>query len=141
MSEDEHPLDRAERERIDAPPQPRDEESRFTTSEAGSLASKTQQQYVAQVEALKAEGDLSLLHAHPELADPKTLRDMQDGVKQMFGAAGISHQDLLTFVANNPWIHAPLAQEFLYHAVKNYRAERKTRTTAALQATKSRRIK
>jgi hypothetical protein len=91
-------------------------------------------EYAASVYALKALGDQSLLAAHPELADPETMRTMREGVPEMFGAAGVSEQDLVAFVANNPWVHRPLAQEFLFQAAKNYRALRKSKPAAALRA-------
>jgi hypothetical protein len=98
-------------------------------------------EYVAAVHAIKALGDESLLAAHPELADPQTMREIREEVFNMFGSTGITRRDLVVFVANNPWIHTPLVQEFLFQAVKNYRAERKTRTAAALRAAKSRKTR
>jgi hypothetical protein len=97
-------------------------------------------EYAAAVYAIKALGDESLLAAHPELADPQTMREMREEVFGMFGSTGITRRDLVTFVATNPWVHTPLAQEFLFQAVKNYRAERKSKA-AALQAAKSRNTK
>jgi hypothetical protein len=83
--------------------------------------------FAARVRAIKALGDKHLLLAHPELADPETMREMRAEVFNMFGSTGITRQELVVFVANNPWIHTPMAQEFLYQAVKNYSAERKAK--------------